>query len=54
MNTMIGALRSAARKRRSYHNTIQELNAMSERQLSDIGLYGTDTRSFARRVVYGE
>lgn len=54
MNSMIGALRSAARKRRSYRNTVHELSAMSERQLSDIGVYGTDRQSFARRAVYGE
>ena len=43
---MIGSFR----KWRNYHRTVSELNALSNRELNDLGLHRGDIRSVARNA----
>lgn len=54
MNSILNAMRSAARKHLEYRETLHEFDNMSERQLNDIGVHKADTRKAARRAVYGK
>ncbi len=39
---------------REYHRTLAELNAMSDRDLADIGITRLSIRDIAREAVYGQ
>ena len=46
-------LRGAWERFKAYHATCAELNALTDRQLDDLGLGRKSIRSVARRAVYG-
>lgn len=37
----------------AYHTTVRELSAMSERDLTDIGIHRADIPTIAQQVAYG-
>jgi uncharacterized protein YjiS (DUF1127 family) len=37
----------------AYHSTVRELSAMSERELTDIGIHRADIHTIAQQVAYG-
>jgi uncharacterized protein YjiS (DUF1127 family) len=53
MTSMLSSLRAAARKRKEYNGIVSELNALTERELADIGISRADTHRIAREAVYG-
>lgn len=38
---------------RTYRSTLDQLNAMSSRELTDIGIHPADIRSIAQEAAYG-
>lgn len=53
MTGMFNTLRAAARKRKEYNGIVSELDALTERELNDIGISRADTHRIAREAVYG-
>ncbi|MEM6539210.1 MAG: DUF1127 domain-containing protein [Pseudomonadota bacterium] len=54
MTGMFDKLRSAARKRRAYRGIVSELSALSDRELSDIGIHRSDADRIAHEAIYGK
>lgn len=50
---VVSVLRSAMNRRRVYAQTLAELNAMSDRDLADLGLSRDLIASVAREAAYG-
>ncbi|WP_172293051.1 DUF1127 domain-containing protein [Pseudoruegeria sp. HB172150] len=46
--------RAAYGKRRLYNETLRELQELSHRELSDLGISRSELRSIARTAAYGE
>lgn len=53
MTGMFETLRTATRKRKAYNGIVSELSALSDRELSDIGISRADTHRIARDAIYG-
>jgi uncharacterized protein YjiS (DUF1127 family) len=51
---LLARLRQAVACRREYHATCEELGALSDRQLADIGLPRWGVREAARAAVYAD
>ncbi|WP_146587524.1 DUF1127 domain-containing protein [Puniceibacterium confluentis] len=47
-SALIHSLRTGFAKRKVYHNTLNELQTLSDRELADLGL----ARSMIRRIAY--
>ena len=54
MTGIFDTLRTAARKRREFNGIISELEALSDRELDDIGIARSDRFRIARETVYGK
>ena len=50
---VIDAIRGAAQRRRRYNNLVSEIENLSEREASDIGISRYDARRIAHKSVYG-
>ncbi|QUS36829.1 DUF1127 domain-containing protein [Falsirhodobacter algicola] len=46
-------LKAALRRRAIYRQTVQELNALSSRELTDLGIRRSEIRSIARDAAFG-
>ncbi len=49
----IANLRKSVADAMTYHQTLNELQALSARELDDLGLTGSDLRRIAHESVYG-
>jgi len=47
-------LRNASNKHRIYSSTLKELNRLSDKELTDIGLHKGDIENIARQTAYGK
>ena len=52
--SILSAPRAAFDRYKAYRRTISELEACSDRDLSDLGIYRCDIRRLARESIYGE
>jgi uncharacterized protein YjiS (DUF1127 family) len=52
--TLRDGIVEAARKRRVYHSTLRELETLTFRELSDMGIDPTSLRKIAYEAAYGE
>jgi uncharacterized protein YjiS (DUF1127 family) len=50
---ILGRIARAWENFQAYHTTLAELRALSDRQLSDLGLSRARLRAVARQAVYG-
>ncbi|MFW8596236.1 DUF1127 domain-containing protein [Cribrihabitans neustonicus] len=53
LRAALSTLADAWRQRREYKRTVNELRALSNRELADIGLHRSGIRGVAREQVYG-
>ncbi|MFW8635074.1 DUF1127 domain-containing protein [Cribrihabitans pelagius] len=53
LRTAVSGLAQTWRQRMEYKRTVNELRALSDRELSDIGLHRSAIRGIARTQVYG-
>ncbi|WP_211784251.1 DUF1127 domain-containing protein [Falsirhodobacter algicola] len=49
----LDTLKAALRRRAIYRQTVQELNALSSRELTDLGIRRSEIRSIARDAAFG-
>lgn len=53
LGTWQDGLRAAWEKHRAYRASVAELNALTDRDLADIGIGRSDIRARAREAIYG-
>lgn len=51
---LLGSVKTGLERRRIFKQTLVELNALSTRELSDLGLSRTSIRNVAREAAYGK
>jgi uncharacterized protein YjiS (DUF1127 family) len=51
---LLDRLRQSVARYREYRSTYEELNALTDRELADLGLSRLNIRDVARESVYGE
>lgn len=51
---VVASIRDAVRRRAVYRQTLRELNALTERDLSDLGLHKSMIHHVAREAAYGK
>ena len=54
LNRLRDALADRLVQRRRYRTTLSELDALSDRDLADLGLFRCDVRALAHAAVYGD
>lgn len=54
MGNLAKAVRLALHRRRMFNQTVRELNALSERELADLGLHASMIREIATEAAYGK
>jgi len=52
--SIFAAPRAVLERYKAYRRTISELEACSDRDLTDLGIYRCDIRRLARESIYGE
>jgi len=52
--SIFAAPRVALERYKAYRRTVAELEACSDRDLTDLGIYRCDIRRLARESIYGE
>ena len=52
MRTSFAMARNAARKNRLYRQTVNELSALSSRELDDLGIHSANIREIAYKSAY--
>lgn len=50
---LMGRIAAGMARRRAFHQTMRELEALSDRDLTDLGICRADIREVAQRAVYG-
>lgn len=51
---IVKSLREAARRRATYRQTLRELNALSSRELADLGIHRAMITRIAMEAAYGK
>ncbi len=51
---LVKSVKTALNKRRIYSQTVRELNALSDRELSDLGMHKSMIADVAREAAYGK
>lgn len=54
LSATFSVLRTAMQRRRVYAQTVNELKALSDRDLSDLGIHRSMIRVIAREAAYGK
>lgn len=54
LSTLAKSVRLALHRRRLFNQTVRELNALSERELADLGLHASMIREIATEAAYGK
>jgi uncharacterized protein YjiS (DUF1127 family) len=54
MGDLLNSARHALHRRRVYTTTLNELNSLSDRDLSDLGLHRSTIAAVAREAAYGK
>ncbi|QYK40694.1 MAG: DUF1127 domain-containing protein [Paracoccaceae bacterium] len=54
LSAFVKTLREAARRRAIYRQTLRELNALSSRELADLGIHRTMITRIALEAAYGK
>ena len=53
LSGMTASLAQRRAQRRSYHSTVSQLTALSNRDLTDMGIHPADIHDIARQAAYG-
>ena len=54
LQAVVATLKQAVRRRALYKRTLRELNALTEREMNDLGIYPAMISQVAREAAYGK
>ncbi len=54
VQAVLVTLKQAARRRAVYRRTVRELNALTEREMTDLGIHPSMITDVAREAAYGK
>ena len=54
LQAYVATLKEAARRRDVFRRTVRELNALSDREMSDLGIARIQVEDVAREAAYGK
>jgi uncharacterized protein YjiS (DUF1127 family) len=54
VQALVTTLRDAVRRRALYNRTVRELNALTEREMADLGIHPTMIADVAREAAFGK
>lgn len=54
LSALFASVRAAASRRRLYLQTFRELNGLTERELTDLGIHRASIADIAREAAYGK
>ena len=54
VQAVVSTLKQAFRRRALYQQTLRELNALTEREMNDLGIYPAMISQVARAAAYGK
>ena len=54
VQAVVVTLKQAARRRAVYRRTVRELNALTEREMTDLGIHPSMITEVAREAAYGK
>ncbi len=54
LNAVVNSVKAAFARRRMYNQTYRELNALTERELSDLGLHRSMITQISMEAAYGK
>ena len=52
-STIVKSVKLALHRRRLFNQTVRELNALSDRDLSDLGIHAAMIKDIAKQAAYG-
>lgn len=53
VGALIGSVQDYLRRQRVFRQTLRELDALSDRELSDLGMHRADIETIAREAAFG-
>ena len=53
LGNIVKSVKLALHRRRLFNQTVRELNALSERELADLGIHGSMIKDIAKEAAYG-
>jgi uncharacterized protein YjiS (DUF1127 family) len=54
MGSIAKSVKLALNRRRLFNQTVRELNALSDRELADLGIHGSMIKDIAKQAAYGK
>ena len=53
LGTIAKSVKLALHRRRLFNQTVRELNALTDRELADLGIHGSMIKDIAKQAAYG-
>jgi uncharacterized protein YjiS (DUF1127 family) len=54
LSNIAKSVKLALHRRRLFNQTVRELNALSDRELTDLGIHGSMIKDIAKQAAYGK